>query len=173
MNNETLKSDLCARLMDGVKVEVLDYKSDYVGNKIDEIIGITQWSKCGELWSIETKGGAKPSFERIKPILFPTSAITKEIKIANYNDGKPFVPIKEMMLEQYKNQSVKVLYHSYENRISIIIKCLKTNEIEQEFDLYRNNWFNYPQWIIEFFHKTHINYRLSPEQFIEATNEYE
>ncbi len=30
------------------------------------------------------------------PILFPISCLTKEIQIANYNDGKPFIPYKKL-----------------------------------------------------------------------------
>jgi hypothetical protein len=57
----------------GLRVEVLDYKSDYVGNQYDNVIGVHQWSGCGKLWSCLTKGGAKPSFDRVKPILRPLS----------------------------------------------------------------------------------------------------
>lgn len=160
MNNETLKRDLCSRLMYGVKVEVLDYKSDYVGKKIDEIIGITQWSKCGKLWSIETKGGAKPSFEKITPILFPTSALTKEIQIANYNDGKPFIPIEEIDSLASTNKEVNQIieWDNSENHFLINVHY------------FIGGWEI--TFIIDKLNQWHINYRLSPDQFIEVTDAF-
>lgn len=85
MNNETLKRDLCARLMDGVKVlDILE------GNEISiEYTSQTyDTKKVGLKLCIERN-------ERFKPYLFPISAITKSVTIANYNNGKPFVPIEE------------------------------------------------------------------------------
>ena len=152
MNNETLKRDLCARLMYGVKAEILDYKNDYVGNKIDTIVGVNQWSKCGKLWSVNTRGGAKPSFERIKPYLFPTSALTKPIQLANYNNGEPFVPAIELL----KKCSMTGFVEDFIKRIEIgqrQIESFATGEI------------------LEYLRKWHINYRLSPDQFIEVTEE--
>lgn len=54
-----------------LKAIILDYKSDYVGNEIDEIAGIEQWDKSGTKWSLFTIGGSKPSIDRIKPIIRP------------------------------------------------------------------------------------------------------
>lgn len=73
--------------------EILDYKCDYVGNQYDLIIGILQWSKDGNLWCLQTKGGARPSFDRVKPILHPLTDFRKlnldimdEIEIINIID---------------------------------------------------------------------------------------
>jgi hypothetical protein len=74
----------------GLKAKILDYKSDYVGREIDSIIGIHQWSNDGNLWSVLTLGGAKPSPERIKPLLRPLSRLDKEIQ----HNGERFVPIE-------------------------------------------------------------------------------
>ena len=72
----------------GVKVEILDYKSDYVGRQYDEIRGIHQWSKKGD-WCLLTDGGSKPSLDRVKPILFPLSNFESE----NIDDIKEYLGI--------------------------------------------------------------------------------
>jgi len=64
--------------------EILDYKSDYVGNQYDVIVGIQQWSKDGKLWSLRTAGGASPAFDRVKPVLRPLSDLTKAIEHIKY-----------------------------------------------------------------------------------------
>lgn len=56
----------------GLRAEILDFKIDYVGNQYDTIVSLTQWSHNGEMWSCQTEGGAKPSPDRIKPILRPS-----------------------------------------------------------------------------------------------------
>ena len=33
-----------------LRVEVLDYKSDYVGNRYDTIVGVHQWDKEEKYW---------------------------------------------------------------------------------------------------------------------------
>jgi hypothetical protein len=65
-----------------LKAEMVDYKSDYVGKKYDEIIGFHQWDKTGSLWCALTVGGSKPNFQQLKPLLRPLSDITKRI---NFN----------------------------------------------------------------------------------------
>ncbi|GEM_PF-6821230 len=72
-----------------IKAEILDYKIDYVNKQFDTIVGINQWDKYGMLWSVTTKGGSKPSINRIKPVLFPLSFLTKEIKYGS----KYIVPV--------------------------------------------------------------------------------
>ncbi|MDR0266059.1 hypothetical protein D3C87_485960 [compost metagenome] len=73
----------------GLKAEMLDYKSDYVGKQYDEIVGFHQWDKNCLYWSTLTIGGSKPNIERIKPILRPLSDLTKEIE----HKGKKFIPL--------------------------------------------------------------------------------
>ena len=50
----------------GITAEMLRYHSDYVGLKYDKIIGIHQWSKDGNHWSLITEGGSKPGLNDIK-----------------------------------------------------------------------------------------------------------
>lgn len=69
----------------GLKVRVEDYKSDYVGREFDKVVGLHQWDKSGLLWSILTEGGAKPSIDKVKPILHPISDITDQDTIAFYD----------------------------------------------------------------------------------------
>lgn len=68
-----------------LKVMVEDYKCDYVGLEFDEVVGFCQWDKSGLLWSVLTDGGAKPSIERVKPILRPLSELTDQDTIAFYD----------------------------------------------------------------------------------------
>jgi hypothetical protein len=75
-----------------LEVQVLDFKSDYVGKEYDKIIGIHQWDKSGKMWSVLLEGGAKPSVERVKPLLFPLSCMVEEIE----HNGHKFVPIIEL-----------------------------------------------------------------------------
>lgn len=72
--------------------KILDYKNDYVGHPFDLIIGINQWSKDGKLWSLQTLGGAKPSFDRVLPVLHPLDELYKEIE----HKGEKFVPINKL-----------------------------------------------------------------------------
>jgi hypothetical protein len=73
-------------------VQVLDYKSDYVGREYDKVVGIHQWDKSGKLWSVLTEGGAKPSTDRVKPLLFPLSCMVEKFE----HGGQRFVPIVEL-----------------------------------------------------------------------------
>jgi hypothetical protein len=91
MVEELTLKHLSGYLPYGLKAEMLDYKSDYVGRQYDVIIGVHQWSKNGD-WCLLTDGGSKPSFNHIKPILRPLSDLTKEIEV----DGEKFVPIEKM-----------------------------------------------------------------------------
>ena len=75
----------------GLKAEIIDYKSDYVGRKYDEIIGIHQWSKNKD-WCLLTDGGSKPSLEKIKPILRPLSALE-----TNMEDGHEYIELLNAM----------------------------------------------------------------------------
>lgn len=87
----------------GLKAELLDYKSDYVGKRFDEIIGVHQWDKNGLYWSALTIGGSKPNIERIKPILRPLSDLTKEIE----HKGEKFIPYYWFVRKGIKINSIK------------------------------------------------------------------
>lgn len=59
MNLESLRTIVLSYLAHGVlKCEIIDYKSDYVGLRYDDVVGVHQWDKSGMLWSLITKGGA-------------------------------------------------------------------------------------------------------------------
>ncbi len=76
MNKETLS----AYLPYDVKAKMLDHKIDYVGKETDTITGLYHLeTKSNEkLWHCNTKGGSKPSLNRIKLILRPLNTITKK-----------------------------------------------------------------------------------------------
>jgi len=95
MENILTLEHLAPYLPYGLKVKVEDYKCDYVGREFDEVIGFHQWDKSGLLWSVLTEGGAKPSLNRVKPILRPLSDLTKEIEV----DGEKFVPLNKLRLD--------------------------------------------------------------------------
>jgi hypothetical protein len=99
MTNKLTLEILAPYLPYGLKVRVEDYKCDYVGREFDEVIGFHQWDKSGLLWSVLTDGGAKPSVEKVKPILRPLSYLTKEIEV----NGEKFIPIE--LLDNYHNFS--------------------------------------------------------------------
>lgn len=49
------------------------------------------WSTTGMF------GNESLLFDSFKPILFPLDCLTREIQLKDYNDGKPFVPIEELL----------------------------------------------------------------------------
>ena len=148
MNNETLERDLCSRLMNGVKV--------YLNEDVFELTACTKRGK----FALEKQGLNKlfrtREIEDFIPILFSTSCLTKPIRVSTYNDGKPFVPIEEM-----RKLSSSINDHLF---IDALEDDLSNIDIRVQ---------NAPFVFVEFWNKTHINYRLSPDKFIEATNEYE
>ena len=105
MDKLTLKH-LAAYLPYGLKAEMIDYKSDYVGKKYDEIIGVHQWDKNRQYWSFLTVGGSKPNIDRIKPILRPLSQLTQEI-VHNEKKFVPMVELYKIARGRYKDSVVK------------------------------------------------------------------
>lgn len=141
MNNETLKRDLCARLMEGVKVQI---ESDLFGTYKDIM--------CSEYIDIV---GKLP----IKPYLFPTSALTKPIQMANYNNGEPFLPL-DIINEEIESTGIEI---DYDTERGITFSNSINNVFGMAYELFE---------ILEYLRKWHINYRLSPDQFIEVTDEF-
>jgi len=92
---------LSAYLPYNIQAHILDWKSDYVGNEFDRIIGVRQWHKDGVTWCAETDGGAKPAFDRIKLLLRPLSDLTTEIE----HNGERFVPIEWFEIGDDENKS--------------------------------------------------------------------
>lgn len=206
MNNETLKRDLCARLPYGVKGELIhDLREDFVCEDFVEDIEIfdkgSVWTYEGyssvciplgegdfEGFLIQHKSGAYTSVGKsIKPYLFPTSALTKPIQLANYNNGEPFVPIIEMAKYQYKDVYFEIIDNRCIGRLNVGV--VLEFVIEDEIPFYKefhNNMFGQsvsdsyddmfraninPSEITKLFHQWHINIELSPDQFIEVTEE--
>lgn len=97
--------------------------------------------------------------QKNKPVLFPLSCVTKVIEVSTYNNGKPFVPIEELKSD-YRLDLIIGVY-------SDGTKCLFNDKTGS------SSWKYWEYAIIEKLNQWHINYRLSPDQFIEATNEYE
>jgi len=186
MNNETLKRDLGSRLIYGVKVqyegilngkersksikewneknkdvhflesEPLILPDEIIGLKIATLKRITQYKKH---WVAEAGIKQYKKFyngKGLKPILFSTSCLTKPITVSTYNNGKPFVPIEEMA-------NIGSIYYGGFEEAKFAIECLEAGLSHEMYD----------SWMVELLQKWHINYRLSPDQFIEATNEYE
>lgn len=81
------------RLPYGLKAEMLNYKSDYVGQRYDTLVGVHQWDKNSQYWSALTIHGSKPNLQDIKPLLFPLGSLTETIQIK----GKEFIPIIEIL----------------------------------------------------------------------------
>lgn len=168
--NKSLTKTLTAGLMHGLVCEILDYKIDYVGKQFDTIVGIHQWSKEGH-WCLITEGGAKPSFDRVKPILFPMSSLTKEIEFK----GERFVPIYELakLFHTVKPPAIEhysdAVEHGYYGA-----QCTCWNSVKEM----RYSYFQMPfgefitsaeHQIIEKLQEWHFNiYNLSPDEFIEV-----
>ncbi|MGL4335547.1 MAG: hypothetical protein ACRCST_01545 [Turicibacter sp.] len=178
MNNETLKRDLCARLMEGVKGMLIhDLREDFECEDFVEDIEIFNkgavWTYEGysgvciplgegdfEGFLIQHKSGAYTSVGKsIKPILSPTSALTKPIQIANYNNGEPFVPIVELEKQGWVINFNKRSRYPFDMYIGVDGIC-SSDPLD---------WSNR---VIEKLNQWHINYRLSPDQFIEVTDEF-
>lgn len=115
----------------GVKAEILDYKSDYVGNQFDEIIGVHQWDKNCMYWSALTIGGSKPNIERIKPILRPLSDLSKEIE----HNGEKFVPIIYLSrLVDNGHNHIDSKIHKSSNYITVMTdKCDDVENVKFRF----------------------------------------
>lgn len=121
MNKELTLEHLSGYLPYGLKAEMLDYKSDYVGRQYDVIIGVHQWSKNGD-WCLLTDGGSKPSFNHIKPILRPLTDLTKEIEV----NGEKFVPIIE--LAKISEKRFSKLIECEENESGYFVGFIGTDE---------------------------------------------
>jgi len=116
-----------------IYAELLDYRCDFVGKQYDKITAFKQWSKCGDLWSIDTISGAKSSLARVKPIIHPLSDLTKEIE----HNGEKFVPIrmlknthgieylKKYLREQDNPNILGKHFNPYELKFGALSKLIK------------------------------------------------
>lgn len=88
MNEKLELKHLAPYLPYGLKCEILNYQSDYVGEKYGVISGY--YYLAGEPHYIfKTKSEAGKDASLIKPILRPLSDITKEIEV----NGEKFIPM--------------------------------------------------------------------------------
>ena len=170
MNNETLKRDLCARLMERVNVCVRTNLLSYTHKPYKEYKKVLTPAILAKI----IKGG---QYNYIKPMLFPTSALTKPIRLANYNNGEPFVPIYELArlfhtispdsIEDYTD-AVEYGFYGAQCTCWLSVKEGRCNYFQMPFgDFITSAEFR----IIEKLNQWHINYRLSPDQFVEVTEE--
>ena len=91
----TKQEFLAASLLCGLKCELLDYKSDYVGEQYGTLNGLYPYAN--EIYfTFKSRDVAGKTMENIIPIIRPIDALTKECIQADYNDGKPFVPIVDL-----------------------------------------------------------------------------
>lgn len=162
MNNETLKIDLSQRTAFGLNVFEARtsllfkvYGFDYTC----EMIKITVGQYDDDDWV---------NLSQFKPILF--NSLTEPITI----NGETFVPIVRMFHEHLSDEiDIEEFYPEF---------VRKGNAYEFTYKVYGEEYKKlchfpvdpkyYRVWQIDFMNRNHINYRLSPDQFIPATNEY-
>lgn len=82
-----------------LKLEMIDYQSDYVGRKVDLMVGLHQWDRNSKYWSVLTAGGSKPAPDRTRPIVYRLSDLDKEIE----HNGERFVPLNELFQMAYES----------------------------------------------------------------------
>jgi len=126
--------DIVGYLPHGLKCEILNYKSDYVGMKYGVVAGYYFFD--GEPhYMFKNKGCAGKSCSLIKPIVRPLSDLTKEIE----HDGEKFIPIfKLTKLCDVENDS---------------------NWIEHVYDFMTNDadWTNAPYWMVIKLYEWHFD----------------
>lgn len=91
-HKQLLTVDLCGRLPYGVKIMRPD------GRTMLDLVGINEgflvFNEMRDSEKVQTQGVISPMN---KPVLFPISYLTKEITLKDYNSGKPFIPIVELV----------------------------------------------------------------------------
>lgn len=193
MNNEKLKIALCWYLPYGVKVqyegilngkerseaysewkirnqfkdffdgEQLILPDEEIGLKVAPLKTITQYKKY---WLAQAGIRQFKSFYNgngFKPLLFPIQSLTKEIRLADYNNGLPFVPIVEILKIANKEWYEKKIGTRYaeieykETPSSAIawFSYMSTKSI----NLYIPMPWMFPLWIIDLLNRWKIDYR--------------
>lgn len=165
MNNETLKRDLCARLPYGVNLKGFGL-----------LTAVSSEREYTHYYAQKYNGSRqKTSVSNPIPYLFPTSALTKPIQLANYNNGEPFVPVVEITTEANKREEsseyYSFIYEVRDNWIHLSRGSYDDYERIPIWDI-ENKCSNAPNWIIELLNQWHINFRLNHDQFIEVTEEF-
>ena len=105
-----------------LKVEVLDYKKDYVGKQYDTVIGVHQWDTLGKFWSVLTLGGAKPNINRVKPILRPLSDLRNKWFDLNINET-------DLDLEDIEGFGFRLYMNNYDDVLFLIEKHFDINNL--------------------------------------------
>ena len=116
---------------------------------------------------------------QVKPICFPFSFLTKEIQIADYNSGEPFIPIVELAKISFpKSNEIRI---NSENEcvidlLSDYIFEFKNNSFQCTYSKYTANVrFCHIQNQLKLFQKLiswHFPVGLSEQEFIKITEEF-
>lgn len=157
MNNEKLKIDLCSRLPYGVKLKfVSKYKSDRLS--VQDIVTLKEINE-GSIYV----NGYKTNNKSYVPLLFPISSLCKEIQLADYNNGEPFVPIVEILKIEHKNwyeeklgtRYAEIEYKETPNSAKAWFSFMATKDT----NLYTLMPWSFPLWIIDLLNRWKIDYR--------------
>lgn len=107
----------------GVKCEILNYKSDYVGEQYGIITGY-YWYAGEPHYMFKDRNVAGKDSTLFKPFLRPLSQLTQEIE----HNGEKFTPIVELLKIKYKDKLVEDKNSRY-------------NDIEYSNEGYARAWF--------------------------------
>jgi hypothetical protein len=157
MENKLTIEHFGRRVGNNLKLEILDYKNDYVGKQYDEMVGLHQWDKNGNFWSVLTVGGSKPELNRVKPILRNLSSLSTEIT----HKGKTFIPLLELskiayprankdyvLKENYIDMGVNYSFHYFKKDFSFSCKQ-GFNGKKWNYECFVNNQFQLFNKLIE------------------------
>lgn len=146
-----------------------------------QVDGVCRSGGLGYVTYIDTNG-QNESYGEISAnglVLFPIECLTKPITIASYNDGKPFVPIEELLKIKHADFYNEVIGTRYEDIVisknhSVPAACfglMATKGITvRTFPPEMPN--NTPHYIIEKLNEWHINYRLPAHLFVPVTETF-
>lgn len=100
----------------GLRCEILDYKSDYVGEKYNTLKGFYLMNDKAYFNFKEGRDYAGKNTTQFKPILRPFSDLTKEITVK----GETFIPIYKLFELEYKGtthfENVRKMYFNEDGR---------------------------------------------------------
>lgn len=181
MNNETLKIDLCVRAAYGVFA--------YENESEDSGYFILDIPTLASAIEQETEDRGYDYEVVFKPILF--NSLTEPVTI----NGETFVPLRKMFdlipLRNYSSFNMESAFISFQvddkwNHCMLAKNIDASTDYETElcfsFDSDTKSFYlmvndevefvSNQMNLFDFMNKNHINYRLSEDQFIPATNEY-
>lgn len=129
MKKEIKLSEIVGYLPYGLKCQILNYKSDYIGEDTGIIDGYYFYAGKPHFYfnNGKAKGNAGKSFDLFKPILRPLSDLTKEIEVNDYKfipndfikrniweDGIDCENSKTIILDTRKIEGINIMYLSDE-----------------------------------------------------------